>query len=78
MKIFEFFYSEKVIFHQNKKNFIIAQKEKGLATLTTRDDNERVRDKAVSSRPGSFIYFSILKTISFKKLNGAGRGWENF
>ena len=42
MKIFGFFYFEKVIFHQNKKNSIIAQLGKGLATLTIRDDNGRV------------------------------------
>ena len=39
MKIFGIFNLEKVIFQQNKKNFIITQKEGGLSTLITRDDN---------------------------------------
>ena len=73
MKIFGFFYSEKVIFHQNKKNFIIAQKRERLTTLTTRDDNGRVWDETAPSRLGSFIFFLIPKSISFKKLNGARR-----
>ena len=42
VKIFGFFYLEKVIFHKNKKNSIITQKEEELATLTTKDDNGRV------------------------------------
>ena len=76
MKIFGFFYSEKVIFHKNKKNSIIAQQEKELAIYTTRDDNGRVWDGAVPYRPGPFI-FLILKLVSFKKLNRTGRRWEN-
>ena len=58
VKIFDFFYSEKVIFHKNKKNSIIAQQKEELAIYTTRDDNERVRDGAVPSRPDSFIFFN--------------------
>ena len=58
MKIFDFFYSEKVIFHKNKKNSIIAQKEEGLVILITMDDNGRVLDEAVSSRLDSFIFFN--------------------
>ena len=53
------FYSEKVIFHKNKKNSIIAQQEEKLAIYTTRDDNGRVWDGAVPSRPGSFIFFNF-------------------
>ena len=44
MEIFGFFYSEKVIFHKNKKNSIIIQQEKELVIYTTRDDNGRVWD----------------------------------
>ena len=73
MKIFDFFYSEKVISHKNKKNFIIAQKREGLATLTTRNDNMRVWKEAAPSRLGSFIFFLIPKPILFKKLNRTGR-----
>ena len=58
VKIFGFFYSEKVIFHKNKKNSIIVQKGEGLAILTTRDDNGRVWDEAAPSRLGSFIFFN--------------------
>ena len=58
MKIFGFFYSEKVIFHKNKKNSIIAQQEKELEIYTTRNDNGGVRDGAVLSRPDSFIFFN--------------------
>ena len=68
MKIFGFFYSEKVTFHKNKKNSIIAQQEEELAIYTTKDDNEKVLNGAVQSRPGSFIP----KLVSFKKLNRAG------
>ena len=53
VKIFCFFYSEKVIFHKNKKNSIIVQQEEELTIYTTRDDNGRVWDGAVPSRPGS-------------------------
>ena len=60
MKIFGFFYSEKVIFHKNKKNFIIAQQGGGLVTLTTRDDNGWVWGL-------DSFFFSILKPVSFKK-----------
>ena len=76
MKIFGFFYSEKVIFHKNKKNSIIVQQEEELAIYTTRNDNGRVLDGAVPSRPDSFIFFNF-QTVSFKKLNRAGRIWEN-
>ena len=72
MKIFGFFYSEKVIFHKNKKNSIIAQEEEELAIYTIRDDNGRVGDGAVPSRPGSFIFFNF-KLVSVKKLNREGR-----
>ena len=41
MKIFDFFYSEKIIFHRNKKNFTIVQQGEGLATLNTMDDKRR-------------------------------------
>ena len=58
MKIFGFFYSEKVIFHKNKKNSIIAQQEEEVAIYTTRGDNKRVWDGAVPSRPSSFIFFN--------------------
>ena len=67
MKIFGFFYSEKVIFHKNKKNSIIAQQEEELTIHTTRDDNGRVWDRAVPSQLDSFI-FSIPKLFSFKIL----------
>ena len=56
--MFDFFYSEKIIFHKNKKNSIITQQEEELVIYTTRDDNERVWDWAVPSRPGSFIFFN--------------------
>ena len=67
-----FFIQKKSSIHQNKKNFIIVQQEGGLATLTTMDDN------------GGFgtggphfdlvrLFFSIHKSVSFKKLNGARR-----
>ena len=58
MKIFGFFYSEKVIFQKNKKNSIIAQQEEGLAIHIARDNNGRVWDRAIPSRPGSFIFFN--------------------
>ena len=77
MKIFSFFYLKKVIFHQNKKNSIIARKGEGLAILTTMDDNERVWDEVTQSRLGSFIFFLIHKPISFKKLNGMGQDEKN-
>ena len=73
MKIFGFLYSKKVIFHKNKKNSIITQQKEKLAIYPTRDDNERVWDRAVPPRPGSFIFFSILKLVSFKQLNRAGK-----
>ena len=58
VKIFGFFYSEKVIFHKIKKNSIIVQQKEELAIYTIRDDNGRVWDWAVSSRSGSFIFFN--------------------
>ena len=61
MKIFGFFYSKKVIFHKNKKNSIIAQQEEELAIYTTRDDNGRVWDGVVPSRPSSFNIAEIFK-----------------
>ena len=76
MKIFDFFYSEKFIFHKNKKNSIITQQEEELIIYTTMDDNGRIWNGTVSSRSGSFI-FSILKLVSFKKLNRTGWRWEN-
>ena len=48
-----------------------AQQGEGLAIHTTKDDNERVWRR----RPHSDLarlFFSILKLVSFKKLNGAG------
>ena len=72
MKIFVFFYSKKVIFHQNKKNSTIAQQGGGLATLITRDDNEGFRMRRPHPDPVR-LFFSILKFVPFKKLNGAGR-----
>ena len=77
MKIFGFFYSEKVIFHKNKKNSIIVQQEEELAIYTIKDDNGRVWDGVVPSRPQLVYFFSILKLVSFKKLNRVGRIWEN-
>ena len=59
MKIFGFFYLEKVIFHKNKKNSIITQQEEELAIYYTMDDKERVWDRAVPSRPNSFIFFNF-------------------
>ena len=50
-----------------------AQQGEGPAIHTTKDDNKRVWEEATPFRPGSFIFFfSILKLVSFKKLNGAG------
>ena len=66
MKIFGFFYSEKIIFHQKKKNFIIAQQGEGLAILTTRDDNGMVYDEAAPSRFGSFIFFQFPNLFHLK------------
>ena len=63
MKIFGFFYSKKVIFYKNKKNSIIAQQEEEIAIHTTRDDNERVWDRVIPSRPGSFIFFNGLNVL---------------
>ena len=77
MKIFGFFYLEKVIFHKNKKNSIIVQQEEKLTIYTTKDDNGRFWDGAIPSRPGSFIFFNS-QTVSFKKLNRRGRRWENY
>ena len=72
MKIFDFFYSEKVNFHQNKKNFIITQQGEGLATLTNMDDNNRVWGGVAPS--ARLFFFLILKPVSFKKLNGTRWG----
>ena len=77
MKIFSFFYSEKIIFHKNKKNSIIAQQEEKLKIYTTRDDNGRVWDGAIPSDP-TRLFFSILKLVSFKKLNRAGKEMRKF
>ena len=70
MKIFGFFYSEKVIFHKNKKNSIIVQQEEDLAIHTTMDDNMRVWDEAVTSRPGSFIFFNSQTCLIYKIKQG--------
>ena len=70
MKIFDFFYSEKVIFHKNKKNTIIAQQKEELVIYTTRDDNERVWDVTVSSRPDSFIFFNSQTYLILKIKKG--------
>ena len=77
MKIFGFFYSEKIIFHKNKKNSIIVQQEKELAIYTTRDDNGRIFGTRQSHPDPVYLFFSILQLVSFKKLNKAGRRWEN-
>ena len=76
MKIFGFFYSEKVIFHKNKKNSIIVQQEEELAIYTTMNDNGRVWDGRSHPDPAR-LFFSIFKLVSFKKLNRAGQRWEN-
>ena len=68
MKIFDFFYSEKVIFHKNKKNPIIAQQKEGLAIHTARDDNGRVWDRGRSHPDSVRLFFSIPKLVSFKIL----------
>ena len=73
MKIFGFFYSKKVIFYSNKKNFIITQQGGGLAILTIRDDN-RGFGTGRAHLNSNHLFFSILKLVPFKKLNGAGRG----
>ena len=54
-----------------KKNLIIAQQGEGLTILSTRDDNIRVWDEVAPFRPAR-LFFSILKPVSFKKLNWAG------
>ena len=72
MKIFGFFYLEKVIFHKNKKNSIIAQQEEELAIYTTRNDNGRVEDGWSHPDPAR-LFFSIFKLLSFKKLNRTGQ-----
>ena len=76
MKIFGFFYSEKVIFHKNKKNSIIVQQEEKLAIYTIKDDNWRIWDGRYYPDPAR-LFFSILKLVSFKKLNRVGRIWGN-
>ena len=48
-----------LIFHKNNKNSIIVQQEKELTIYTTMNDNGRVWDGAVPSRPGSFIFFNF-------------------
>ena len=70
MKIFSFFYSEKVIFHKKKKNSIIAQQEEDIAIYTTRNDNGRVRNGSFSSRPGSFIFFNSQTCLILKIKQG--------
>ena len=71
MKIFGFFYLEKVIFHQNKKNSIIEQQGEGPAIHTTRDDNGRTG----RSHPNlARLFFSILKLVSYKKIKRDGAG----
>ena len=58
---------------KTRKISSLPNNEKGITIHTTRDDNGRVWDGAVSAR----LFFSIPKLISFKKLNGAGQEWEN-
>ena len=69
-----FFLFRKVIFYKNKKNSIIVQQEKKLALLgmTTGGFGTR-RAHPDPTR----LFFSILKLVSFKKLNRAGRRWKN-
>ena len=76
MKIFGFFYSEKVIFHKNKKNSIIPQQEEELAIYTTMNDNGNF-GKGPSYPDPTRLFFSILKLVLFKKLSRAGWRWEN-
>ena len=71
MKIFDFFYSKKVIFHKNKKNSIIVQQKEELVIYTIRDDNGKVWDGRSHPDPAR-LFFLILKLVSFKKLNRAG------
>ena len=70
MKIFGFLYSEKVIFHKNKKNSIIAQY---ILLEMTMGGFQTGR----SHHNPACLFFSIPKLVSFKKLNRAGRRWEN-
>ena len=64
MKIFGFFYSEKVSFtKKKKKNSTIAQQRRRLVILISRDDNMGV-ERLV-------LFFLILKPIPFKKLRTA-------
>ena len=70
MKIFGFFYSEKVIFHKNKKNSIFAQYT--LLGMTTEGFG-----MGQSHPDPACLFVSIPKLVSFKKLNRAGRRWEN-
>ena len=78
MKIFGFFYSEKVIFHKNKKNSIIAQQKEELVINTTRMTMGGFGMGRSHPDP-TRLFFSIPKLVSFKKLNrvGMGRRWEN-
>ena len=70
MKIFDFFYSEKVIFYKNKKNSTIAQQKEEVAIYTTRMITGGFGTGR--SHPDQVhLFFSILKLVSFKKLNRA-------
>ena len=64
-----------IIFHKNKKNFIIIQQGEGLVTLTIRNDNGDLEQDGPHRDPARLI-FSILKPFSFKKLNGTERGGD--
>ena len=74
MKIFGFFYSEKVIFYKNKKNSIITQQEDQYTLLgMTTGGFGAGRSHPDSAR----LFFSIFKLTSFKKLNKVRRRWKN-
>ena len=64
MKIFGFFYSEKIIFHQNIKGY-----QHSLLGMTTKGL------RWGGPIPTRLVYFFfILKPVLFKKLNWMGRG----
>ena len=76
MKIFSFFYSEKSFFTKIRKTQLLPNKKSSLQYtllgMTTRGfETER------SYPDSACLFFSILKLDSFKKLNRAGRIWEN-
>ena len=76
MKIFGFFYSEKVIFHTNKKSSIIVQQEEDIAIYITMDDNGGFETGRSHPDP-TRLFFSIHNLVLFKKLNRTGRRWKN-